>query len=200
VRHAPPATELNMDDEETLQFASQKELARWLARHHDKSPGMWLKLAKKAADTPSVTYAEAVEVALCWGWIDGQKRPLDARFWLQRFVPRRPRSNWSKINCDKAEKLISDGKMQPPGLAQVATAKADGRWERAYDSPSRATVPPDLQRALDVNKVARAFFATLDGANRYAVLYRVQTAKRAETRARRIATLVAMLGRREKLH
>jgi uncharacterized protein YdeI (YjbR/CyaY-like superfamily) len=188
------------DADAPLTFESQADFAKWLERNHAKSPGVWLQLAKKAAGTPSVTYAEAVDVALCWGWIDAQKRPLDARFWLQRFTPRQPRSNWSKINCAKADKLISDGKMEAVGLKQIAAAKADGRWEQAYDSPKTATVPPDLQRALDADKRARAFFATLNGANRYAILYRVQTAKKPETRARRIATLVAMLSRHEKLH
>jgi uncharacterized protein YdeI (YjbR/CyaY-like superfamily) len=187
-------------DEVPQQFGSQAQFARWLARHHAKSTGVWLQLAKKGAPAPSVSYAEALEVALTWGWIDAQKRPLDAHHWLQRFTPRKPRSNWSKINCAKAEKLISDGRMQPPGLAQVAAAKADGRWARAYDSPKTATVPADLLRALKADKRAGAFFATLNSANRYAILYRVQTAKKEETRARRIATLVAMLGRHEKLH
>lgn len=191
---------MSRDSDEPVLFPSPAAFARWLASCHNKSTGIWLKLAKKDGGENSVSYAEALGIALCWGWIDAQKRPLDERFWLKRFTPRRARSNWSKINCAKAEQLIRDGKMQAPGLVQVQTARSDGRWEQAYDSPKSAAVPPDLQRALDADKKASAFFKTLDGANRYAVLYRVQTAKKAETRARRIATLLAMLGRHEKLH
>ncbi len=144
--------------------------------------------------------AEALEVALAWGWIDAQKRAHDDSWWLQRFTPRGPRSMWSKINREKALALIAAGEMKPPGMAEVERARRDGRWDSAYDSPSRASVPDDLAAALAASPRARAFFATLDSANRYAVLYRVQTARKAETRARRIAQLVAMLARHEKLH
>jgi uncharacterized protein YdeI (YjbR/CyaY-like superfamily) len=181
-------------------FASARAFAAWLAKHHASSTGVWLKLAKKSAGTPSVTYAEAVEAALTFGWIDGQKRAHDDDWWLQKFTPRGKKSGWSKINCDKAEALIAAGKMKPAGLAEVDRARSDGRWSQAYDSPRTSTVPDDLTRALAANKRAAAFFDTIDAANRYAILYRVQTAKKPETRADRIAKLVAMLARRETLH
>jgi uncharacterized protein YdeI (YjbR/CyaY-like superfamily) len=159
-----------------------------------------MRIARKGGETASVSYAEAVEVALAWGWIDGQKGGGDATAWLQRFAPRKPRSIWSKINRDKALALIASGRMQPAGRAEVERAQKDGRWADAYDSPRTAEVPEDLARALARNAKARAAFATLNGANRYAILWRVQTAKKPETRARRIADLVAMLARGEKLH
>lgn len=181
-------------------FASQRSWETWLEKHHESSDGVWLLLAKRGAERPTVSYAEALETALCFGWIDGQKQGLDEHHWLQRFTPRRARSIWSKVNRAKALALIENGRMQAAGLKEVERAQADGRWADAYDSASKATVPPDLQAALDVNVKAKAFFATLDGANRYAVLWRVQTAKKAETRAKRIALFVAMLARGEKLH
>ena len=150
-------------------------------------------MAKKATGIPTVTYAEALDVALCYGWIDGQRKRVDEQWFIQRFTPRRARSNWSKVNRDKVERLIADGKMQPAGLREIERAKEDGRWDAAYDSPSAATVPDDLQQALDANPAAAAFFATLNSQNRFAILYRVQDAKRPETRARRIETFVAML-------
>jgi uncharacterized protein YdeI (YjbR/CyaY-like superfamily) len=161
---------------------------------------VWLKLAKAGTGIASVTYAEALEVALCHGWIDGQKGGFDDEFWLQRFTPRKPRSRWSRINRDKATALIERGEMEPAGLREVDAAKADGRWDAAYEGQRTATVPEDLQRALDANPAAAAFFSTLDGANRYAILYRVQDAKKPETRARRIDKYVAMLAAGEKLH
>ena len=164
------------------------------------SRGVWLRLAKKASGTPSVTYAEAIGVALAWGWIDGQKRPGDETSWLQKFSPRGARSIWSKINRDKALALIASGAMQPPGLAEVERAKRDGRWDAAYDAPSRAAVPEDLAAALATSPRAAAFFATLDAANRYSVLFRIQTPKKPETRAKRIEHFVAMLARHEKIH
>jgi uncharacterized protein YdeI (YjbR/CyaY-like superfamily) len=185
---------------EVATFDGPRAWAAWLAQHHASSAGLWLKLAKKSARTPSVTYAEALEVALVWGWIDGQKNAHDGDWWLQKFTPRTTKSVWSKINCAKAEALIAAGKMKPAGLEEVARAKADGRWARAYDSPSRSTVPDDLARALAANKRAGAFFAIIDAANRYAILYRVQTAKKPETRADRIAKLVAMLAKHETLY
>jgi uncharacterized protein YdeI (YjbR/CyaY-like superfamily) len=181
-------------------FEGARTFAAWLAKHHASSTGVWLKLAKKSAGTPSVTYAEAVEAALAFGWIDGQKRAHDDDWWLQKFTPRSKRSGWSKINRDKAEALIAAGKMKPAGQKEVDRAKSDGRWSQAYDSPRTSTVPDDLARALAANKRAAAFFDTIDAANRYAILYRVQTAKKPETRADRIAKLVAMLARRETLH
>ena len=183
----------------TLAFASARALDEWLARHHSSATGVWLKLAKKGAGVASVTYAEAIEVALTWGWIDGQKQSHDERHWLQKLTPRGARSLWSKINRDKASALIAAGKMQPPGLAEVERARRDGRWDRAYDGARTAAVPDDLSAALDRNARAKKRFATLDAANRYAILWRVQTAKRPETRARRVAELVAMLGRGELL-
>lgn len=181
-------------------FPDAQAFEAWLREHHARSNGLWLKLAKRGAREPGISYAEAVEVALCWGWIDGQKQALDEQHFLQRFTPRRPRSVWSRINVDKVAALTDAGRMQPPGLAQVQAAKADGRWARAYDGARTATVPEDLQAALDAEPQAKAFFATINAANRYAVLWRVQTAVKPETRARRIAQLVAMLARGETLH
>ena len=183
-----------------LPFASPAALATWLAKNHAKSEGVWLKLAKKGARTPSVTYAEAIEVALAWGWIDGQKQALDDDWWLQKLTRRSAKSLWSKINRDKATALIAAGKMQPPGLDEVERAKRDGRWDAAYDSPKSSAVPDDLRAALDGNARAAKFFAGIDATNRYAILWRIQTAKKAETRARRIGELVAMLARGELLH
>lgn len=184
-----------------LPFASAELWASWLAEHHADTPdGLWLKLAKRDSAIPTVTYAQALDEALCYGWIDGQKSGLDETWWLQRFCPRRPGSRWSKVNTEKALALIEAGRMRPAGLEEVEAAKADGRWERAYESQAAAQVPPDLQAALDANPAAARFFATLTGANRYAVLYRVHEAKRAQTRAARIEKFVAMLERGETLH
>ena len=183
-----------------LSFASQKEWETWLAEHHRMSKGLWLKIAKKDSGVDTVTYAEALDVALCHGWIDGQKGALDEAFWLQRLTPRGSRSKWSKINRDKAEALIAAQRMQPAGLAEVEKARADGRWEAAYAGQRTATVPEDLQRELDRDPKAAAFFATLSSVNRYAILYRVQDAKRPETRARRIEKLIGMLNRGETVH
>lgn len=184
-----------------LPFASAELWASWLAEHHADTPdGLWLKLAKRDSAIPTVTYAQALDEALCYGWIDGQKSGLDETWWLQRFCPRRPGSRWSKVNTEKALALIEAGRMRPAGLKEVEAAKADGRWERAYESQAAAQVPPDLQAALDANPAAARFFATLTGANRYAVLYRVHEAKRAQTRAARIEKFVAMLERGETLH
>jgi uncharacterized protein YdeI (YjbR/CyaY-like superfamily) len=184
----------------TVSFASRAEWAAWLAEHHDDLDGVWLTFAKKGSGIESVAYAEAVEVALCYGWIDGQAAAGDDAHWRQRFTPRRARSRWSKINRDRATALIERGEMQPAGLREIERAKADGRWEAAYDGARSATVPEDLQAALDADGRAREFFATLDSANRYAILYRVQDAKRPETRARRIEKYVAMLREHRKLH
>ena len=181
----------------SLTFASQADWEAWLDKEHLSSDGLWLKLAKKSAGVPSVSYAEALEVALCYGWIDGQKGALDQDYWLQRFTPRRRTSKWSKINTDKAEQLIAAGRMRPAGLRQVELAKADGRWQAAYAGQRRASVPDDLQQALDASPSAKALFGTLNSANRYAILYRVQDAKRPETRAARIHKFVGMLERGE---
>jgi uncharacterized protein YdeI (YjbR/CyaY-like superfamily) len=188
------------EPERTVAFADREEWAAWLEREHATSAGVWLKLGKKGSPTASLRYAEALEEALVWGWIDAQKRPLDEHAWLQRFTRRAPRSAWSRINREKAALLLEQGRMQPPGLAEVERARADGRWERAYDPPSRAEVPDDLRVALEKSPRAARFFATLDAANRYAILYRVQTAKRDETRHRRITQFVAMLAKGEKIH
>ena len=188
------------DAQPTLAFASSRELDRWLARNHASASGLWIRLAKAGSGTKSVSYAEAVEVALCWGWIDGQKKSLDDTAWLQRFTPRGPKSIWSKINREKAQALIAAGRMQAPGLAEVERAKKDGRWEAAYDSPRSAEVPEDLRVALKKDKKAAAFFETLDRANRYSILFRLHHAKKPETRARKIGEFVAMLARGEKLH
>lgn len=183
-----------------IAFTSQKAWAKWLKANHLTSQGLWMQLAKKASGIPSVTYVEAIETALCYGWIDGQKQSHNAEAWLQKFTPRGRKSIWSKINREKALSLIENGKMQAAGLAEVERAKQDGRWEQAYDSPGSATAPPDLQAALNHSPKAKAFFATLESRNRYAILWRVQTAKKAETRAKRIALFVEMLERGEKLH
>jgi uncharacterized protein YdeI (YjbR/CyaY-like superfamily) len=183
-----------------MAFSSRSDWAAWLAEHHADSEGLWLKFAKKDSGVDSVTYAEAVEVALCHGWIDGQAAALDDAHWLQRFTPRRARSRWSRINRDRATALIERGEMAPAGLAEVERAKADGRWERAYDSPKTAGVPADLRAALDAEPAAAAFFEGLDSNNRYAILHRIQNAKKPETRARRIEQFVAMCSRGETVH
>jgi len=181
-------------------FGTPAAWAKWLETHHGDDAGVWLKFAKKGTGVTTVTYAEALEVALCWGWIYAQVKRFDETYYLQRFTPRRKRSKWSKINREAATRLIESGQMRPSGLAEIERAKSDGRWDAAYDSPASAVVPEDLERALRRNKRAREFFATLSGANRYAILYRIQDAKRPETRARRIAQFVEMLARGETLH
>ena len=181
-------------------FASKTKWAEWLAKQHDKSAGVWLKLAKKDSGIPSVTYDEALDVALCYGWIDGQKKGFDDKYWLQKFTPRGPKSIWSKINTEKAERLIAAGEMKPAGLKAIEAARQDGRWDAAYSSQRNMSVPEDFQAALDKNKKAKIFFTTLNSANRYAILFRIQTAKKAETRAKRIQQFIQMLERGEKLH
>ena len=183
-----------------LPFASAGAWEAWLEEHHASSDGLWLKFAKKGSGIETVSYAEALEAALCYGWIDGQKAGFDNEYWLQRFTPRRVRSKWSKVNREKATKLIEAGRMKPAGLREVERAKADGRWDAAYESQSKAMVPDDLQRELDKNPEASAFFATLDSRNRYAILHRIQDAKKPETRARRIEKYVAMLGEHRNLY
>ena len=188
------------DDLPTLLFATPPDLEAWLEENHQQPDGFWLKIAKKGSGEQSVTYAEALELALCFGWIDSQKRGHDEKFFLQRFTPRRPRGRWSRINRDKVEELIAAGTMRPAGLAEVEAAKADGRWEAAYEGASTAKVPEDLQRELDANGPAREFFAGLDSNNRYAIVYRLNDAKKPETRERRLRKFVAMLERGEKIH
>jgi uncharacterized protein YdeI (YjbR/CyaY-like superfamily) len=188
------------DDLPIVLFASPAELEAWLEENHAAAEGVWLKIAKKGSGVESVTYAEALELALCFGWIDSQKRGFDEKHFLQRFTPRRPRGKWSKINREKAEGLIAAGAMRATGLAEVEAAKADGRWEAAYAGQRTAEVPADLQAELDGNEAAREFFATLDSANRYAIVYRLEDAKKPETRERRLRKFVGMLERGEKIH
>ena len=183
-----------------LAFATTNDLERWLEQNHESAPGIWLKIAKKGSGLESVTYPEALELALCYGWIDGQKAALDDRHWLQRFTPRKLRSRWSRVNRERAEQLIGSGRMRPAGLREVEAAQADGRWAAAYEGQRSATVPDDLRAALARAPRALEVFEQLDSANRYAVLYRIAEAKRPETRARRIEKFVAMLAAGEKLH
>ncbi|HEX7868064.1 MAG TPA: YdeI/OmpD-associated family protein [Variovorax sp.] len=183
-----------------VECTSAASWARWLKRHHASAAGVWLRIAKKDSGITSIDYPAALEEALCWGWIDGQRKSEDAQYFQQRFTPRTKRSIWSQINRDKVLKLIDEGRMQPAGHAEIERAKADGRWDAAYEGVSAATVPPDLQAALDANKKAAKFFATLDSRNRFAVLFRTQGAKKPETRARRIAQFVEMLAKGEKIH
>jgi uncharacterized protein YdeI (YjbR/CyaY-like superfamily) len=184
----------------THEFATGSAFGAWLAEHHATADGVWIRFAKKGSGVASATYLEALEEALCWGWIDGQARRVDDVWYVQKFTPRRARSIWSKINCERVTALIEAGRMRPAGVAEIERAKQDGRWERAYDSPSRATVPDDLAAALAKNKRASAFFADLDSRNRYAILHRIQTPKKPESRARRITDFVAMLARHERIH
>ncbi len=181
------------------EIASQRRWRAWLEEHHPSSKGVWLKIAKKAAPHTTVTHSEALEEALCFGWIDGQRDRFDEHFFLQRFTPRGPRSKWSEINRESAKRLIAGGRMHAAGRAEVERAKADGRWDAAYEPQSRATIPPDFQAALDANPPAKQFFETLTGVSRYAFLYRISDAKRPDTRAKRIAQFVELLARREKL-
>ncbi len=181
-------------------FQRQQDWYSWLNENHTTSPGVWLQLAKKGTNTLSVSYEEAVEIALCFGWIDGQKQTHSKQFWLQKFTRRSDQSVWSKINKDKALALIKTGEMKPAGLKEIERAKIDGRWDAAYDSASKITVPSDFQTALDSNARAKEFFETLDSRNRYAVLFRIQTAKKAETRAKKISQFMLMLERHEKVH
>ncbi len=179
--------------EPVLPFASSDELARWLAKHHQTVPVLWIKYAKKSSGEPSINWTQAVDVALCYGWIDGQSKSLDDRYHLQRFTPRGPKSKWSKINRDRVDRLIAEGRMRAAGLAEVTRAKADGRWDAAYDSPKTATVPPELEQALAKNAKAKAAFAKLKSMERYSILYRLQNAKRPETRARLVEKCLADL-------
>ncbi len=189
-----------VEERTTEQFAGPEELRAWLLEHHDSSRGIWLKIAKKGSDLTTTTYDEALDVALVFGWIDGQKRRGDEAYWLQGFTRRGPRSPWSKRNRDKAEALIEAGAMEASGLAEVERARADGRWDKAYDGQRTARPPADFLEALEEKPAAKKFYASLDSVNRYAIFYRIQDSKRAETRARRIAKFVDMLERGEKIH
>jgi uncharacterized protein YdeI (YjbR/CyaY-like superfamily) len=181
-------------------FKTRQDFAAWLEKNHQTSPALWVRVAKKGSGIKSITYAEGVEVALCYGWIDAQKLPESETAWLQRFMPRRPRSIWSRINRQKALALIANGQMNQAGLVEIERAKKDGRWEAAYDSPSAASVPPDFETELERHPKAKAFFKTLSRTNSYAITWRIQTAKKPETRERRIRTFIEMLEKGETLH
>ena len=183
-----------------LFFESQNEWETWLADNYELQEGVMLKFAKKDSGVNSINYSEALDVALCYGWIDGQVRAIDDAFYMQKFTPRRPRSVWSKRNIGKVEELTKLGKMKQPGLTEVEAAKADGRWEQAYDSPANATIPPELEAALNAHPKAKAFFETLNKANRYAVIWRITTARKPETRAARLAKIMTMLENKETFH
>jgi uncharacterized protein YdeI (YjbR/CyaY-like superfamily) len=183
-----------------LTFPSDADWEAWLDQHHADSDGVWIKIAKKSSGIPTVAYPEVLDTALCFGWIDGQRKALDERYFLQRFTPRRARSKWSKINRDKVTALTEAERMRPAGLAEVERAKADGRWDAAYDGQARMTVPDDLQAELDARPAAAAFFAQLSSQNRYSILFRLHDAKRPETRARRLAKFVAMLEAGETIY
>jgi uncharacterized protein YdeI (YjbR/CyaY-like superfamily) len=194
------APEQGKDGRPILAFASRAEWEGWLDAEHASSEGVWIKFAKKGSGVESVVYAEAVEAALCYGWIDSLVKSLDERFYLQKFTPRRARSKWSRVNRDKVEELTKQGRMKPAGLEQVELAKADGRWEAASAPPSSMEVPDDLRKALDASPKAAEFFAALNKSNRIAIIYQVEDAKKAETRVRRIEKFVAMMERGEKLY
>ena len=183
-----------------MSFETQQDWERWLTEHHTDTVGIWLKIAKKETGIPSVNYAEALDSALCYGWIDGQKASFDDQYWLQKFTPRRPKSIWSKVNCDKATALIAEGRMQPEGIRQVELAKADGRWESAYESQSKITIPDDFQSELDKNQKAKDFFSTLNSINRYAILFRIHSAKKPATRSARINKFIEMLSNNQKIY
>lgn len=193
-------TDKGKDNLPILLFANQQSWEAWLGEHPMETRGIWLKIAKKGSNISSVNYAEALESALCYGWIDGQKAPWDDQFWLQKFTPRRAKSKWSKINRDKAEALIAAGRMQPAGYRQIELAKEDGRWEAAYEPQSRITIPEDFQSELDKYPSAKDFFSTLNRINRYAILYRILGAKKPETRAALIKRFIDMLAKGEKIY
>jgi uncharacterized protein YdeI (YjbR/CyaY-like superfamily) len=183
-----------------IHFESQRDWEKWLEENHASSGGVWIKFAKKDSGIDSVSYPQALDIALCYGWIDGQKASFDDGFWLQRFTRRGPKSKWSKINCKKATELIASGKMKASGIKEIELARQDGRWEKAYESQSKIAVPDDLQKKLDENPRAREFFADLDSKNRYAILYRIHDAKKPETRLRRIEKFIIMLKEGKKIH
>ena len=183
-----------------MNFTSSLDFRTWLAKNHSHSDGIWLRIYKKDTGVTSVTYSEAVDQAICFGWIDGQRKPNDKQSWLQKFTPRRPKSSWSKNNTQHAERLIKSGEIAPAGLKEVKAAKTDGRWKAAYDSFGNAAVPHDFLKELARNKKANAFFATLNRTNLYSITYRLQTAKKPETRERRIQAIIEKLARGEKFH
>lgn len=189
-----------MQSDESRSFETADQLARWLKANHASERELWVRIFKKGSGRPSVTWDDCVVVAIAWGWIDGQRKSLDEVSYLQRLTPRRPKSNWSKKNCEHAERLIAEGRMQPAGLAHVEAARADGRWEQAYAGSSAMVIPDDFLAALQKNRAAKRFFATLDRKNLFAIYHRLHTAKRPETRARRIETIIAQLARGEAFH
>jgi uncharacterized protein YdeI (YjbR/CyaY-like superfamily) len=195
----PPVSEEIKQGLPIVEHLDQRSWEDWLERHHAGQPGAWVKLAKKNAPTPTVTFPEALESALCYGWIDGQSSRYDEHHYLQRFTPRKPRSKWSQINREKVTRLIEAGRMKPAGLAQIEAAKADGRWDDAYAPQSRIDVPEDFQQALDANDEAKAFFATLTGSRRYAFLYRLHHVKAPDRRQKRIADYIERLSQKRTL-
>lgn len=184
----------------TLPFTTIKELKSWLAKQNASSTGIWIRLFKKKSNITTITYSDALDVALCYGWIDGQKKPYDTESWLQKFTPRRPKSIWSKRNREHIERLEKSGEMKAAGIRQVEAAKADGRWEQAYDSSSTMVVPADFLKELAKNNKAETFFKTLNKANTYAIVWRLQTAKKPETRNKRMMAIIEMLTNGEKFH
>ena len=185
---------------EIVSFESAGDFRKWLEDNYSRADGIWLRISKKGSGIASLTYAEALDEALCFGWIDGQRKPLDERGWLQRFTPRRPKSGWSKVNTQHAERLIASGAMTASGLKEVEAAKSDGRWSAAYDSFANATIPEDFLRELARNPKAKAFFETLNKTNLYSIAYRLQTAKKVETRDKRMSEIIEKLAREEKYH
>lgn len=183
---------------EVLSFKEWGDFRRWLARNHERSSGIWLRVYKKHSRIASITYPEALDQALCFGWIDGQRKPLDERSWLQKFTPRRPRSGWSRRNTEHAQRLIDDGQMTPAGMREIKAARSDGRWAAAYDSFREARIPEDFLKALAANKKAGAFYRTLNRTNLYSIVYRLQTAKKPQTREERISAIIRRLEREEK--
>lgn len=195
-----PTPRKNKTEHQVVSFTSAKEWNKWLAKNNSESNGVWLRLFKKDSGINTVTYAEALEEALCYGWIDGQVNKYDAESYIQKFTPRRPKSIWSKRNTEKAERLIEEGRMKNAGMKQVELAKADGRWQKAYDSPKNMTVPEDFLLLLSKNRKAKAFFDGLNKANQYAIAWRLHTAKKPETREKRMKEIVKMMGEGKKFH
>ena len=183
-----------------MEFKTAKPFETWLVKNHDNSTGLWLKIFKKDSGKKTISYAEALDIALCFGWIDGQKQSHDEHAWLQKFCPRRAKSIWSKINTGHVERLINEGRMRPAGLKAVEKAKADGSWEKAYDSPSKITIPKDFLKELSKNKKAEAFFKGLNKTNLFSIGFRLQTAKKQETREKRMKAIIQMLAKGEKFH
>jgi uncharacterized protein YdeI (YjbR/CyaY-like superfamily) len=186
--------------DEIVEFQSASQWDKWLAKNYSKSKGIWIRFFKKASDASSINTSDALDLALCYGWITGQAKPYDERSWLGRFVPRRPKSIWSKINTERAEMLIRQGRMNSAGLKQIEEAKRDGRWNRAYSPPSTATLPEDFLKALQTNKEAEAFFKTLNRANIYSVVFRLENAKNEESRRMRVTQMIKMFEQGEKFH